>query len=238
MRTPYGLDIIDNCMTCNLREDRLFCNLSQGALKNLQQIRSTASYPTGAVLFVEGQAPRGVFVLCQGRAKLTASSADGKTLILKMVEPGEVLGLGATVSGRNYEATVELLEPSQANFIRRDDFLKYLKEHGEVALRVAQQLSQNYHSAYEEIRFLGLSHSTAEKVARLLLEWSQKGQAGKDGVRMKVTLTHEEIAQMIGTSRETVTRVFSDFKKRKLIEIKGSTLVIRNKPALEQMTNS
>jgi len=225
-------------MTCNLREDRLFCNLSQGALKNLQQIRSTASYPTGAVLFVEGQAPRGVFVLCQGRAKLTASSADGKTLILKMVEPGEVLGLGATVSGRNYEATVELLEPSQANFIRRDDFLKYLKEHGEVALRVAQQLSQNYHSAYEEIRFLGLSHSTAEKVARLLLEWSQKGQAGKDGVRMKVTLTHEEIAQMIGTSRETVTRVFSDFKKRKLIEIKGSTLVIRNKPALEQMTNS
>jgi len=238
VRTPYGLDIIDNCMTCNLREDRLFCNLSQGALKNLQQIRSTASYPTGAVLFVEGQAPRGVFVLCQGRAKLTASSADGKTLILKMVEPGEVLGLGATVSGRNYEATVELLEPSQANFIRRDDFLKYLKEHGEVALRVAQQLSQNYHSAYEEIRFLGLSHSTAEKVARLLLEWSQKGQAGKDGVRMKVTLTHEEIAQMIGTSRETVTRVFSDFKKRKLIEIKGSTLVIRNKPALEQMTNS
>jgi CRP/FNR family transcriptional regulator len=185
-------------------------------------------------LYVEGQNPRGVFILCQGRAKLTASSADGKTLILKIVEPGEVLGLSSTVSGKPYEATVELLEPTQVNFIRRAEFLNFLRKHGDAALRVAQQLSQNYHTAYQEIRTLGLSQSASEKLARLLLEWAASENSGR-GQKVKVTLTHEEIAQMIGTSRETVTRAFADLKKRKFIEVRGATVTIRDRSALESL---
>lgn len=235
VRSPYGLDIIESCLNCQLREDYLFCNLSQPAIKDLEAIKSTASYPKGAILFVEGQAPRGVFVLCQGRAKLSTSSSEGKTIILKIAEPGEVLGLSATVSGKPYEVTAEMMEPSQANFIVKQDFLNFLREHGEAALRVAQQLSQNYHSAYEEIRSLGLSQSASEKLARLLLEWAADGDASKGKVRLKVTLTHEEIAQLIGTSRETVTRAFADLKKKHLVQIKGSTLILRNKAGLEHM---
>lgn len=238
MNVPYGLNIIENCLTCKFREERLFCNLTPAALKKLSSIKSTAMYPKGALLFIEGQLPRGVFILCQGKAKLSTSSKDGKTIILKIAEAGEVLGLSATISGRPYEVSVEMMEPAQANFIARDHFLSFLRENGDAALRVAEQLSENYHSAYKEIRMLGLTTSASEKLAKLLLEWSSDAGSAKGSLRLKVTLTHEEIAEMIGTSRETVSRLFSDFKKRQLVEVKGSTLTIRNKPALQRILQS
>ncbi len=231
MLSPYGLEIIESCLACKMREEKIFCNLSNGALQALEGIKYTTAYPKGAVLFVEGQAPRGIFLLCKGRVKMSICSSDGKTLILKIAEPGEVLGLSATVSGKPYELTAETLDPCQVNFVKREDFLRYLKDHNEVCLRVAEQLSDKYNTACHEIRSLGLSHSAAEKLAKLLLEWSEKN--GGVAVRVKLTLTHEEIAQMIGTSRETVTRLFADFKKRQFIQLRGSTLVIRNRAALE-----
>ena len=78
MRAPYGLNILDNCLTCPVREEHLFCNLSVQAGQRLNEIKSTAVYPKGAMLFIEGQQPRGVFVLCAGKAKLSTSSREGK----------------------------------------------------------------------------------------------------------------------------------------------------------------
>src|SRR5260370_33081425 len=127
------------------REDRLFCNLPSAAVERLSAITSAAVYPKGATLFVEGQAARGVFVLGSGRVKLSTSSADGRTLILRMSESGEGLGLPATVTGKPYELTAGGIEPTQASFIARDDFLRFLREHGEAALRVAQELGATYH---------------------------------------------------------------------------------------------
>ena len=235
MLSPYGLEIVENCVTCRLRADKIFCNLPTQTVQALEAIKYTTAYPKGAVLFVEGQAPRGVFILCRGRVKLSICSSDGKTLILKIAEAGEVLGLSASVSSKPYELTAETLDPCQVNFVKREDFLRFLREHNEVCLKVAEQLSEKYNTACHEIRSLGLSHSAAEKLAKLLLEWSAKNGGSRQPDRMKLTLTHEEIAQMIGTSRETVTRLFADFKKRQLIQLKGSTLVIRNRPALEGM---
>src|SRR5271156_5789388 len=100
MRAPYGLEIIENCVTCPHREDRLFCNLPPAALQGLAAITSAASYPKGATLFVEAQAPRGVFALCAGRVKLSTTSIDVRTLIVRISETGEVLGLPATVTGK------------------------------------------------------------------------------------------------------------------------------------------
>ena len=236
MLSPYGLEIVESCLTCKMRADKIFCNLPTQAVQALETIKYTTAYPKGAVLFVEGQAPRGIFLLCKGRVKLSIGSSDGKMLILKISEPGEVLGLSATVSGKPYELTAETLDPCQVNFVKRDDFVRFLREHNEVCLRVAEQLSDKYNTACHEIRALGLSHSAAEKLAKLLLEWSDKNGARQTG-HMKLTLTHEEIAQMIGTSRETVTRLFADFKKKQFIQLRGSTLVIRNKAALETLVS-
>jgi CRP/FNR family transcriptional regulator, cyclic AMP receptor protein len=237
MRTPYGLEIIENCLSCPHREERLFCNLPDPAIKALAAITSSASYPKSATLFVEGQPARGVFILCSGRVKLSTSSADGKTLILRISEPGEVLGLPATVTGTCYELTADVIEPAQANFIPRNDFLNFLREYGDAALRVAQQLGETYHSAISEMRTIGLSHSAGEKLARFLLEWAANYPEEKGQVRIKLTLTHEEIAQMIGSSRETVTRLLADFRKKQLLQVMGSTLVIKNKAALEHLIN-
>jgi len=238
MRAPYGLEIIESCLSCPHREDRLFCNLPPPAVQRLAAITSAASYPKGATLFVEGQSPRGVFVLCSGRVKLSTSSADGKSLILRISESGEVLGLPATVTGKPYELTADVIEPTQANFISRGDFLPFLREHGEAALRVAQQLGETYHSAVAEMRTIGLSHSVGEKLARFLLDLSGGHDDGKGEVKVRLTLTHEEIAQMIGASRETVTRLFSEFKKKQFLQIKGSTLIIKNKAGLESVVSS
>jgi CRP/FNR family transcriptional regulator, cyclic AMP receptor protein len=237
MRAPYGLNIFDNCLTCPVREEHLFCNLSSHAAQRLNDIKSTAVYPKGAMLFIEGQQPRGVFVLCHGKAKLSTSSREGKTIITKISDPGDVLGLNAVVSNRPYEITAEMMEPGQANFIAGDAFLQFLKDNGEVALRVAEQLSRNYYSAYEEIRTLGLSASPSEKFAKLLLSWTAKS-APENGAQFKLTLTHEEIAEIIGTTRETVSRLFSEFKKKQLLQLKGSTLIVRNRLALEKMVQS
>ncbi len=238
MSTPYGIQITEDCLLCKLRQSGYFCNLPPASLQELDKVKYASAYPQGAVLFVEGQAPRGVYMICGGRVKLSTTSRDGKTLILRIAQAGEVLGLHATVSGKPYELTAEALQPCQLDFIRRDDFLRFLQNHADACLNAAQHLSKNCQSAYEMIRSLGLSHSVAEKLARLLLEWSSDGDASKEGIRIKVSLTHEEIAQLIGTSRETVTRVLGEFRQKKLAQLRGSTLLILDKPGLERMIDT
>lgn len=235
MKTPYGLQVIESCLTCPVHRDRVFCDLPPDALAGLDAISSSATYPRGAILFVEGQAPRGVFVICSGRVKLTASSADGKALILRIAEPGEVVGLPGTISGKPYEATAEALEPIQANFLSREPFLNFLRAHGDAALKIAEILSNICHTTYQEVRNLGLSASAAEKVARFLLNLTPEKEPKTGQIRAKLTLTHEEIAEMIGSSRETVTRVFASFKRQRLVEVHGSTLVIIDKGALQKL---
>ena len=238
MVAPYGLNILDNCTTCPVRSQRLFCNLPPAAAQRLNEIRSTAVYPKGTMLFIEGQHPRGVFILCAGKAKLSTSSREGKTIITKISEAGDVLGLNGVISGVPYEVTAEMMEPGQANFIPRDGLMHLMKDFPEVAVRIAQQLSRNYYTAYEEIRTLGLAASPSEKFAKLLLQWSTKTLQNDGSSQVKLTLTHEEIAEIIGTTRETVSRLFSDFKKKQLMQLKGATLVIRSRFALEQMVQS
>jgi CRP/FNR family transcriptional regulator, cyclic AMP receptor protein len=234
--SPYGMDITESCLACRSHTGQVFCSFSATTLKAFEAIKFATIYPAGSVLFLEGQAARGVFVLCKGRVKLSICSSEGKSLILKIAEPGEVLGLSATVSGRAYGLTAETLDPCQVNFVKRDDFLRLVREHGDACLHTVEALSDKYNAACQEIRSLGLSHSAAERLGRFLLECSSRsGQAGAQQPRLKIGLTHEEIAELIGTSRETVTRVFTEMRKRQIVEINGATVLIRNKAALERL---
>jgi CRP/FNR family transcriptional regulator, cyclic AMP receptor protein len=232
MPAAYGLEIVDNCLQCPYRPHHLFCNLPPEAVKSLAAITAPASYPRGAVLFVEGQVSRGIYILCAGRAKLSTSVATGKTLILKFAEAGEVLGLASTICSKPYEGRAEVLEPTQANFIARNDFLEFLRMHGEAALRVARQLSEAYQSAISEARSMSLSSCASQKLGRFLLDWCEGDGKKKDEVITRLTLTHEEIAQSIGTSRETVSRLLSDFRRKRLIRLQGSALILTDKAAL------
>ena len=134
--------------------------------------------------------------------------------------------------------TAGVIEPTQANFMAREDFLLFLRDHGKAALPAAQQLGETYHSAVAEMRTIGLSHSASEKLARFLLDLGSDHTGVEGDIKLTLTLTHEEIAQIIGASRETVTRLFSDFKKKQLVQVKGSTVTIKNKPALESLVGA
>ena len=237
-KTPYGLAVIENCLSCPMVKERLFCNLPQRVLESLDTISTSSTYPKGALLFVEGQAARGVFVICNGRVKLSANSADGKSLIIRIAEPGELVGVPGTIAGLPYEVTAEALEPIQANFIPREEFLHFLRQHGDAALRVAELLCHIYQATFQEIKYLGLSGSATGKLARFLLDRVGSGSEGDGPVRTTLTLTHEEMAEMIGASRETVTRLFARFKKKQLIEVHGSTLIIKSKAGLEKIVET
>jgi CRP/FNR family transcriptional regulator len=237
MPSPYNLSIEDNCTDCVLRKDRPFCDMAPEAVAAMGSVKFTGVYPKGSTLFVEGEQPRGVFILCNGRAKLTTTSSEGRTLIVKIAGPGEVLGASATLLGTPYEVSAETLEPSQVNFIRHDDFLRLLNAYPEACMHTAQQLSEKYAAAQREIRSLGLAQSTSEKLAKLILDWCEGGEATPLGTRLQVLLTHEEMAQMIGTTRETVTRLLSAFKRKKLISVKGASFFVLEKGLLQAMVS-
>ena len=231
MHSPDGLEIVERCEGCRAQGGRGFCDLPDSARRALDAVKLTGVYPRGALLFAEGQPARGVYVLCSGRVKLSASSRDARVIITRIVRAGEILGLCATLSGGPYEVTAETLEPCQASFVGRADFMRLLSAHAAASMRAAEQLGRNYSAALEQVRMLGLSHSAAAKFARFLLEAGEGRGARED--RLKLALTHEEIGQLIGASRETVTRLFSEFKQENLIRVEGATLLLNDRAALE-----
>ena len=237
MRGPYGLELNEGCKNCKRRGNGFFCELAPSSVKDFDAIKSTATYPKGALLFVERQESRGVYALCDGEVKLSISSPEGKIMIMRIARAGELLGLMATMAGQPYEVTAETIHPCQVAFVRRDEFLRFVSLHPEASQNVVRQMSAQYRGACEQLRTVGLSASAQEKLARLLLTWTEGMQQTKEGTRLKLPLTHEEIAEFIGTTRETVTRTLSDFKVRHLVAVQGSTLMIPNRAALEAFAN-
>ena len=191
----------------------------------------TKVYPKGTLLFLEGQPSDAVFMLCQGKVKLSTCSSEGKIIILDVVEPGDVIGLGAALTGADYEATAEVLELCQVNYVGTGDLIKFLQANPEASLNAARQLSRNYFTAYRQVCSLGLSDSVVDKLARLFLDWCGKHSDGSS-VHLKNFFTHEDMAEMIGTSRETVTRALKYFRDQDLVSIKGSDLIIHDRKRL------
>jgi len=151
--------IQQSCRECALRPDRVFCDLPINVLEALDGVKSTIICSRNSTLFREGQPARGVFVLCEGRAKLSVCSESGKRLTLHVAVPGEVLGLSAALSGGLYEVTAELLDDAQVAMVKRKDLLGFLREHREACLHVVDLLSQDLHIAYERVRSVGLGRS-------------------------------------------------------------------------------
>jgi len=216
LSAPHRVNFIEKCQTGEMREGDSFSSFPAATLQMFQNIKDTVTHAKGILLFVEGESPRGIFVLCQGRVKLSVCSGTGKTLIFKIAETGAVLGLCATINGQPYELTAETLDTCQLKFVRREDFLRFLSEHKDAWLGIARYLLDEYSAALGQIRTLGLAQSAEEKLANFLLKWGSTGEAVDAERHIKLPLTHDEIAQMIGTSRETVTRLLSDLKKRQV----------------------
>jgi len=202
--------------------------------RSLDRLTRESSYPAEALLFVEGQSSPGLMVIVSGRVKLSTASADGRTIIVRMAGPGEVLGLSASVVGRPCELTAETLEPSRIKIIPRESFKQWLRAHPELAFRIAEELAEEYNNTCQQLRTMLLSHTAAQRLARTLLQLVRNAVPGKEA-RVQFSLTHQEMAEMIGTSRETVTRLLATFRHRGLIEIEGPMLIVRDREALREL---
>jgi CRP/FNR family cyclic AMP-dependent transcriptional regulator len=213
-----------------------FCKkLSPAALRDLESMEFPTLYQPGMLLFSEKSMPTGIFIVVSGEVKLSINSSEGKRLILSIAKAGEVLGLSSVLSALPSEMTAEVLYPSRIAIIERDQFIAFMGRHPEVYQVVTQELSLQYKVACEQLRTVALSGSAPEKLARLLLEWSDNGQKTEGGTRFRFSLTHEEIGEFIGASRETVTRTLSTFKSRRLVAFHGSILEIPSRVALEHL---
>jgi CRP/FNR family transcriptional regulator len=216
----------------NQAGSEFFSKLSPEAVKDLLSMEHPTAYPASMMLFSEKDPAQGVFVVLEGEVKLSINSSDGRRLILRIAKKGEILGLESALSGQASEMTAETLYPCKIARIARRDFLGFMARHPEAYKIVTEELGRQIGMACAQLRTVALSSSAPEKLARLLLDFSQSGHTTELGTRFRFSLTHEEIGEFIGTSRETVTRTLSAFKTRHLVDFKGSTLTIPNKTAL------
>lgn len=204
----------------------MFCDLSREALQDFNRLGVQTTVPRGAILFHEGDPSLTVAVICAGQVKLSCTSREGKTLITKIAMQGDVLGLGAVISGSPYEVTGEALGSTTVKNIRKAEFLDFLEHHGQASMHAARTLSEEYKAAFFDARRLALAQSAAGRIASVLLEWARRAGCSDTPMRFTMALTHEELANVAGTSRETVTRVFSRLRKEKTIAVRGSSITL------------
>ncbi len=210
------------------------CDSRCSEIRGLKNVKLSKYYPRHTVLFAEGQQPRGVYVLCEGRAKVSIASAEGKTVVLRIAQPGELLGINATLNGEPYNATVETLERCRIDFVPGEALLKLLDRDRKACLEVAKALGRKLNGVVDHTRLLFLSRSASEKLARLLVKWcDEHGKRTADGIRIDFGLTHEQVAQIICSSRETVTRLLTDLKRKQIVSFADNAILVRNRKALD-----
>src|SRR6516164_7375781 len=205
-------------------------------LEALDPFKSYATYPEGSTLLLRDRPVEGVFLLLEGSAKVSISSPRGATIILGIARPGDVLGLSAAISGTPSEITAETMAPSRLCFIHRDDFVRSLNLSGESCLQVVELISRQLREAFELIRIIGGAQSARRKLAALLLNWAtSRGTSTEQGIEIELHLTEEEIGQMIGSSRGTVSRLLAAMKRDQILSVNGSAFCIRKKAALQEL---
>jgi len=174
-------------------------------------------------------------LLRTGSAKI-GMSADGRSIIPSIVRAGEVLGLHSVLRDGPSLTSAETTESCEAVAYPRIEFLKFMAEHVEAWLVVAQQLARSYEAACGALRQICSARSAPEKLAAFLLQWAAQSRDCR-GVNATWKLTRVEIGQMIGVSRETVIRMLGEFKDRGLATVEGSTVLIPDGLALMQLAS-
>jgi CRP/FNR family transcriptional regulator len=186
-------------------------------------------------LIATDQPPQAVFVLDSGRAKLSTAAREGKQIMLRIAESGEVLGLSSVISGNAYDITAKTLSPSVVRVLRRQDFLGFIEKFNETNRFILDALTRDYETALDCLRSLAWFSTATARLAHLLLQIS--GEADKMNAKAKLALTQEQMAQMTATTRETVTRLLLQLRRDRIISIRGSHLLVRDRAALERLAS-
>ena len=190
----------------------------------------------GKVLFAEGEPARGVYILRTGRAAVSISSSEGRVVILRMAQAGDVLGLSSALRNSHYETTVKTLAPCRTDFISQAELLELIEKSETATQAVLKILSRELTELTARTRSLVLPQTATARLAKLLLDLSRENGLGKARItEVDKTFTHEQIAQMICSSRETVTRLLASLSRREIIRITSDSILIKDREGLETM---
>ena len=225
------------CAACANRRPGWFCSLGSSVLADLELATSTISLPSQASLFNQGDEARCLYLICSGYLKLTAGRTDDRQMIVRIAGPGSMLGLYAVLSHGVYEVSAESLTSAQLRPVERDRFLGFLRTHKEAQMRAVQCICQEYRFALQDACRIALAETVAARLGRLLLELStQIGEHVESGAfRFPLLLTHEELASMTCTTRETVTRTLGQFRKEGWISIEDSLVTVHQPDRLQTL---
>src|SRR4030095_13951117 len=179
----------------------------------------TRFHDRGTVLFAEGDPPRGVYILRKGTAAVSVSSSEGRVVILRLAHAGEVLGLNCVLYNSFYDTTVKTLAPCCIDFVSRAELIEFSQKSQAGANALLRLLRRELTQLTERTRSFLLPQTVSARLANLLLECS------RESTRIEKVFTHEDIAQMIGSSRETVTRLLTELRRRNIIQITSDSVL-------------
>lgn len=209
-----------------------FKGLSIKARRDFERIATHFHCPGSTVLIREEQVPSSVLLVIAGRVRLSMNSFDGRRILLTVAGAGDLVGLASAVSGGPSGIMAECIFPSTIAAVHRQDFLAFQMRHPIAAQNVMRELTFHYSYACDSLRIIGLTISVKAKLASLILKWCKGARHTESGAEIRCILTHGEIGEYIGISRESVTRAMTDFKGHDLVKQRGATLIIPDPSAL------
>jgi CRP/FNR family transcriptional regulator len=219
-----------SCLTCVVRGPDCFCTLGPEALRELDVSGSRLRFAAGESVLREGYSAGRVYVVCRGKIKLTASSAEGRMLLLRIAGPGDVLGLAAALKDAKQQVAAVALEACELKAMDREEFFRLMDRFKDVSRNAARSVALEYEGAMMSVRRLALSGSAARKLMDVLLECGRvnEGDMGSEAIEFSMPFTHEELGNFAGLSRETVTRMLSKFRREGLLEQEGGRMILRH----------
>jgi len=207
----------------------LFNGLDRVELERFAEVTREKSYPKGSVILFEDDPGDSLFVVRDGRVKVVLIGEDGREVILGVLGVGEYFGELSLIDDRPRSAHVIAMEDSNLLVLRREDFRKRVESSPSVAWSLLTELSRRLRRADDKIGGLVLL-DVPVRIARLLLDLAE--ESGTNAIEK--TLTHQTIAQMIGASRETVSRAMKDFQDAGWITVERRRIALADRAALEQ----
>lgn len=220
---------------CRIKENTLFADLTEEQLDIFKDAVTTSVYNKKDVIFVEGGPCPGFYVVKSGRVKLIKTSRDGKEQIIKILQPGELLGMETFYNGKRYGNTAMAMDDSELCFIEKNAFFRIIGEHPSIAKKIIIALSKELDHAYSKIGSMGLMNAR-EKMAHLLYTLSKEYGISENGkIRLNLSLSRLEIAELLGITQETAIRLLKSFKDDGIIEIKRKEIIIKSPAKLEAL---
>lgn len=225
------------CKTCSHRHKSVFCDLSAEHLDELDSAKTSNEYKPHQIIFYEGNDPYGLYCVNSGKIKVYKMDAEGHQQIVRLAGPGDILGYRCLLAGEPYSATSETLEEATVCFIDKKTFFHLLESHPSTAFQVMMALANDLRFAEEKMTNM-VHKNVRERLAELFLIFKAKyGEATNPGVKLNISLTREEIAELIGTTQESVIRLMSEFKKDGLINVKGRQITLLDPARLALTAN-